>query len=85
MPRGRGGPAGAEAHAQTEDAAHEATRFLLGAYAPAAVTGAGVLKADELQAIDHEVLALIERAVTEAKAAPQPTVADLLTDVYVKY
>ena len=51
----------------------------------AAVTGAGVLKADELQAIDHEVLALIERAVTEAKAAPQPTVADLLTDVYVKY
>ncbi len=28
---------------------------------------------------------LIERAVTEAKAAPAPTEADLLTDVYVRY
>ncbi|MCI1190650.1 thiamine pyrophosphate-dependent dehydrogenase E1 component subunit alpha [Calidifontimicrobium sp. SYSU G02091] len=51
----------------------------------AAVTGAGVLTAAELQAIDHEVLGLIERAVTEAKAAPLPTQADLLTDVYVHY
>lgn len=51
----------------------------------AAVTGAGVLTAAELQAIDHEVLGLIERAVTEARAAPLPTQADLLTDVYVKY
>jgi pyruvate dehydrogenase E1 component alpha subunit len=51
----------------------------------AAVTSAGVLTAAELQAIDHEVLGLIERAVTEAKAAPLPTQADLLTDVYVNY
>jgi TPP-dependent pyruvate/acetoin dehydrogenase alpha subunit len=51
----------------------------------AAVTGAGVIGAGELQAIDHEVLGLIERAVAEAKAAPQPSAADLLTDVYVKY
>ena len=51
----------------------------------AAVTSAGVLTAAELTAIDHEVLGLIERAVTEAKAAPLPTQADLLTDVYVKY
>jgi pyruvate dehydrogenase E1 component alpha subunit len=51
----------------------------------AAVTAAGVLKADELQAIDHDVLSLIEQAVTAAKAAPAPTQADLLTDVYVKY
>jgi pyruvate dehydrogenase E1 component alpha subunit len=51
----------------------------------AAVTGAGVISAAELQAIDHEVLGLIERAVTQAKAAPLPTQADLLTDVYVKY
>ncbi|WP_119352801.1 thiamine pyrophosphate-dependent dehydrogenase E1 component subunit alpha [Azohydromonas sediminis] len=51
----------------------------------AAVTGAGVLTAAELQAIDHEVLGLIERAVAEAKAAPLPTQADLLTDVYVRY
>ena len=46
---------------------------------------AGVLSADELKAIDHEVLGLIEQAVTQAKAAPQPTAADLLTDVYVRY
>jgi pyruvate dehydrogenase E1 component alpha subunit len=51
----------------------------------AAVTSAGVISAAELQAIDHEVLGLIERAVTQAKAAPLPTLADLLTDVYVKY
>jgi pyruvate dehydrogenase E1 component alpha subunit len=51
----------------------------------AAVTAAGVLKADELKAIDHDVLSLIEQAVTAAKAAPAPTQADLLTDVYVKY
>ncbi len=50
-----------------------------------AVTAAGVLSAAELQAIDHEVLGLIETAVAQAKAAPQPTVADLTTDVYVKY
>ena len=51
----------------------------------AAVTGAGVIGADELKAIDHEVLGLIEQAVTQAKAAPQPGAADLLTDVYVRY
>jgi pyruvate dehydrogenase E1 component alpha subunit len=31
------------------------------------------------------VLGLIESAVVAAKAAPLPTQADLLTDVYVKY
>ena len=51
----------------------------------AAVTGASVVSADELQAIDNEVLGLIERAVKEAKAAPLPTAADLTTDVYVSY
>ena len=51
----------------------------------AAVTGAGVVSSDELQAIDSEVLGLIERAVKEAKAAPLPTAADLTTDVYVSY
>lgn len=51
----------------------------------AAVTAAGVLSAADLQAIDHEVLGLIERAVVEAKGAPLPTQADLLTDVYVNY
>ncbi len=51
----------------------------------AAVTGAGVISAAELETIDHDVLGLIERAVTEAKAAPLPAVAELTTDVYVKY
>jgi len=32
-----------------------------------------------------EVATLIDKAVDEAKAAPLPTEADLLTDVYVRY
>jgi pyruvate dehydrogenase E1 component alpha subunit len=51
----------------------------------AAVTSAGVVSAAELQAIDHAVLGLIETAVVQAKAAPLPGAADLLTDVYVQY
>ena len=35
--------------------------------------------------MDAEVAQLIEEAVAEAKAAPKPGAADLLTDVYVKY
>ena len=50
-----------------------------------AVVGAGVISPSELKKIDEEVLGLIERAVTEAKAAPLPTAADLTTDVYVSY
>jgi acetoin:2,6-dichlorophenolindophenol oxidoreductase subunit alpha len=49
------------------------------------VTGAGAITPVELAAIDEEARALIERAVQEAKAAPPPTAADLLTDVYVAY
>ena len=51
----------------------------------AAVADSGLVAADELTAIDHEVLGLIEQAVVAAKAAPLPTAADLLTDVYVKF
>lgn len=51
----------------------------------AAVTGSGLVKAAELEAIDREVLGLIEHAVVQAKAAPLPSAADLLTDVYVSY
>jgi TPP-dependent pyruvate/acetoin dehydrogenase alpha subunit len=51
----------------------------------AEVTNAGVVTLAELQAIDRSVLALIEDAVKQAKAAPLPTVADLTTDVYVSY
>jgi TPP-dependent pyruvate/acetoin dehydrogenase alpha subunit len=45
----------------------------------------GMLDADDLAAIDRDVAALIEEAVVAAKAAPDPTVADVLTDVYVAY
>jgi pyruvate dehydrogenase E1 component alpha subunit len=44
-----------------------------------------MLSESDLNSIDKEVNALIEKAVAEAKAAPLPTLADLLTDVYVKY
>lgn len=51
----------------------------------ARVVGTGVISQAELEPIDGEARELIERAVKEAKAAPQPNAADLLTDVYVKY
>jgi pyruvate dehydrogenase E1 component alpha subunit len=35
--------------------------------------------------VDAEVAAMIDESVTAAKAAPLPTEADLLTDVYVRY
>jgi pyruvate dehydrogenase E1 component alpha subunit len=43
------------------------------------------LSAAELAAIDAEVLALIERAVADAKAAPPPAESELTTDVYINY
>jgi pyruvate dehydrogenase E1 component alpha subunit len=49
------------------------------------VTGAGQLTEAQLDAVDTEVAALIDEAVVEAKAAPKPSRADLLTDVYVSY
>jgi TPP-dependent pyruvate/acetoin dehydrogenase alpha subunit len=51
----------------------------------AQLTKSGVVSADELAAIDRDVIELIETAVKEAKAAPQPTLADLTSDVYVNY
>jgi pyruvate dehydrogenase E1 component alpha subunit len=45
----------------------------------------GEVGADDLRRVDAEVEALIDDAVTRAKAAPEPEPADLLTDVYVKY
>jgi len=67
---------------ETDD--NRANRDCLKKFA-AAVTSAGVISADELKAIDNDVLGLIENAVKEAKAAPLPTAADLMTDVYVSY
>ncbi len=51
----------------------------------AEVTASGVITAAEIKSIDDEVMQLIEKAVKEAKSAPLPTLADLTTDVYVKY
>ena len=51
----------------------------------ARVTETGELTQADLDAADAEVAATIDRAVDEAKAAPPPTGADLLTDVYVRY
>ena len=49
------------------------------------VTEAGVISEAEMDKIDKEVLALIDEAVDEAKAAPLPAPAELTTDVYVAY
>jgi len=49
------------------------------------VADAKLLDAKELDAIDKEVAALIDEAVTEARAAERPTAADVLTDVYINY
>ncbi|HXH03844.1 MAG TPA: thiamine pyrophosphate-dependent dehydrogenase E1 component subunit alpha [Candidatus Competibacteraceae bacterium] len=49
------------------------------------VTGAGLLAAEELAAIDRAVLAEIEEAVRFAKTSPKPDPESLLTDVYVAY
>jgi pyruvate dehydrogenase E1 component alpha subunit len=51
----------------------------------ARATETGELTPSELDTIDAEVATMIDRAVAEAKAAPQPAEADLLTDVYVRY
>jgi TPP-dependent pyruvate/acetoin dehydrogenase alpha subunit len=39
----------------------------------------------DLDAIDVEVAALIERSVVEAKASPPPAPSDLYSDVYINY
>ena len=49
------------------------------------VTEAGILQAEELTEIDTATAQLMDDAVREAKAAPDPTPADVLTDVYVRY
>jgi pyruvate dehydrogenase E1 component alpha subunit len=51
----------------------------------ARVKEAGVISQPEFDKIDREVLDLIETAVVEAKGAPLPGPAELLTDVYVAY
>jgi pyruvate dehydrogenase E1 component alpha subunit len=49
------------------------------------VTGAGLVSDADLDAVDTEAVALIDEAVDEARAAPEPAAEELLTDVYVTY
>ena len=49
------------------------------------VTADGDISAAELDAIDAEVLAMINDSVVRAKADPKPGPEELLTDVYVSY
>ena len=49
------------------------------------VVEAALLEAEALDAIDREVASQIDQVTAEAKTAPQPGAADLLTDVYVSY
>ncbi len=49
------------------------------------VTEAGLLEAEQLDEIDAAAKAEIDQSVSESKAAPMPSKADLLTDVYVSY
>ncbi|ABG05331.1 Pyruvate dehydrogenase (lipoamide) [Rubrobacter xylanophilus DSM 9941] len=49
------------------------------------VVSAGLVEEEELDRIDDEVRNLIDEAVEEAKAAPDPSPEELLTDVYVSY
>jgi pyruvate dehydrogenase E1 component alpha subunit len=51
----------------------------------ARVIETGELTQADLGAADAEVATVIDKAVDEAKGAPLPTEADLLTDVYVRY
>ena len=49
------------------------------------VSEAALLETAALDAVDAEVAALIDRAIADARAAPPPDPAQLLTDVYVSY
>jgi TPP-dependent pyruvate/acetoin dehydrogenase alpha subunit len=49
------------------------------------VLDGGVVSENELDGIDQAARELIDTAVTDAKAAPSPSLDELLTDVYVSY
>ena len=49
------------------------------------VTGAALLEESDLNAIDDDVMTLIEEAVAEAKADDDPDPQALLDDVYISY
>jgi acetoin:2,6-dichlorophenolindophenol oxidoreductase subunit alpha len=49
------------------------------------VTDAKLLDDADLDAVDDDVMSLIEDSVTEARAAARPTAQDVLIDVYISY
>jgi acetoin:2,6-dichlorophenolindophenol oxidoreductase subunit alpha len=49
------------------------------------VTEAKLLDDADLDAVDDDVMTLIEDSVIEARAAARPTAQDVLTDVYISY
>jgi pyruvate dehydrogenase E1 component alpha subunit len=49
------------------------------------VVGASLLQPADFAAVDKDVVGEVAKAVAKAKAAPMPSAADLLTDVYVSY
>jgi TPP-dependent pyruvate/acetoin dehydrogenase alpha subunit len=49
------------------------------------VTEAKLLEGKDIDAVDTEVEALIDRAVAESKTAPRPTAEHVLEDVYISY
>jgi acetoin:2,6-dichlorophenolindophenol oxidoreductase subunit alpha len=51
----------------------------------ARVTSSGLVDGVKLDAIEDDVRRQIERAVADAKAAPHPDTAEVLTDVYKSY
>ena len=58
---------------------------IVGGGPPLVVGEAALLEVMELDAVDAEIAALIDRAVETARAAGPPAEADLLSDVYVSY
>jgi TPP-dependent pyruvate/acetoin dehydrogenase alpha subunit len=70
--------------AENEVESYKATRDCLMQFVQR-VTGADLLSSADIKAIDEEAKTLIDQAVIEAKAAPDPTPSDLLTDVYGTY
>ena len=49
------------------------------------MTEAALLEAADLDAVDAEVEARIDRAVAAARSAPRPDPAEVATGVYVSY
>ena len=67
-----------------EVAQHRATMDCLAIFRER-VTSEGWLEHAQLDAVDAEVMDLIERAVDEAKASPLPDMSEITTDVYASY